>query len=67
MTMIRSVKCNKASFKSVEFQAGFNVILADRTQESSQRDTRNGSGKTTLIEIIHFCLGSKLDQDQTIM
>jgi uncharacterized protein YydD (DUF2326 family) len=56
--MINAVFANKDSFKAVEFAFGFNVILADRTETSSSRDSRNGLGKSTLIEIIHFCLGS---------
>lgn len=57
-SMINSVQANHASFKEVELRPGFNVILADRTETSSVRDSRNGLGKTTLIEIIHFCLGA---------
>jgi uncharacterized protein YydD (DUF2326 family) len=58
--MIRAVRCNHTSFKTVEFTPGFNVVLADRTEESGSKDSRNGLGKSTLIEIIHFCLGSTL-------
>ncbi len=58
--MIRAVRCNHTSFKTVEFRPGFNVVLADRTEESGSKDSRNGLGKSTLIEIIHFCLGSTL-------
>lgn len=57
--MIRSVTADKASFRTVHFEPGFNVVLADRTKESTKLDTRNGLGKSTLIEIIHFCLGAK--------
>ena len=56
--MINAVHANQPSFKEVEFQPGFNVILADRAETSGIRETRNGLGKSTLIEIIHFCLGS---------
>ena len=55
--MIRSVRCNKATFKTINFNPGFNVVTADRTRESSKKDSRNGLGKSTLIEIIQFCLG----------
>ncbi len=55
--MLHSVKCDRPFFKTVEFSAGFNVILAERTQQATKRDSRNGLGKSTLIEIIHFCLG----------
>ena len=56
--MISSVRSNMPSFKTVEFTPGFNVILADRTKESTRGDSRNGLGKTTLFEIVHFCLGA---------
>jgi len=55
--MIHSIRCNKPSFKTIHFKKGFNVILAERTKESTKKDSRNGLGKSTLIEIIHFCLG----------
>lgn len=55
--MITSVTANKPTFKSVTFQAGLNVILADMADGSTDKDSRNGVGKTTLLEIIHFCLG----------
>jgi len=56
--MIYSIKSDKPSFKNIEFKPGFNVILAERTKESTKKDSRNGLGKSTLIEIIHFCLGA---------
>ncbi len=56
--MIYSIKSNKSSFKNIEFKSGFNVILAERTKESTKKDSRNGLGKSTLIEIIHFCFGA---------
>ena len=56
--MIHALRCDRLQFKAVEFTAGFNVVLADRTKESTRKDTRNGLGKTTLIGIIHFCLGA---------
>lgn len=58
--MIHSITANQPSFRRVDFTPGLNVILADRTEESSRKDTRNGLGKSTLIEIIHFCLGARL-------
>lgn len=57
--MIKRLSANRPSFKTVEFSSGFNVVLADRTDLSQNRDSRNGLGKSTLIEIIHFCLGAK--------
>ena len=56
--MISSIRSNMPSFKAVEFTTGFNVILAERTKESTRGDSRNGLGKTTLFDIVHFCLGA---------
>ena len=55
--MLLAVHCDRKSFMEVIFTPGFNVILAERTKESTIRDSRNGLGKTSLIQIIHFCLG----------
>jgi uncharacterized protein YydD (DUF2326 family) len=55
--MIYSIAADKASFHPIIFKPGFNVVLAQRTKESTKKDSRNGLGKSTLIEIIHFCLG----------
>lgn len=64
--MIRTVRCDQKSFKKITFEKGFNVILAQRTAESTEKDSRNGTGKTSLIEIIHFCLGSALNPGNTL-
>lgn len=56
--MIQKIYASDQRFKAVEFSKGLNVILAERTEGSGEKDTRNGAGKTTLINIIHFCLGA---------
>lgn len=61
--MIRGIRCDQKSFRTITFQKGFNVVLAERTKQSSSKDSRNGIGKSTLIEIIHFCLGSQNNAD----
>ncbi|MGH9770121.1 MAG: ABC-three component system protein [Candidatus Acidiferrales bacterium] len=65
--MIRAVRANEPSFHDVRFDPGFNVVLADRTQESTKTDSRNGLGKSTLLEIIHFCLGASAKRDQGLL
>jgi uncharacterized protein YydD (DUF2326 family) len=57
--MIHSVSANQPTFHTVKFTQGLNVILAERSEKSTEKDTRNGLGKSTLIEIIDFCLGSR--------
>lgn len=65
--MIKKVSANRSTFKTIEFQNGFNVIWADRMQESTKRDSRNGLGKSTLIEIIHFCLGANATKGKGLL
>ncbi len=56
--MIKSIRCDQSSFRTVHLKGGMNIILADRTHGETQQDSRNGLGKSSLIEVIHFCLGS---------
>lgn len=56
--MIHCVSSSDPRFRTVYLSAGLNIVLAERTDGSSDKDSRNGLGKTSLIEIIHFCLGS---------
>lgn len=58
--MIKAIRCDQSAFRTVHLSPGMNVILADRTHQESTQDSRNGLGKSSLIEVIHFCLGSKL-------
>ncbi len=57
--MIKKIYASDKRFKAVEFRKGLNIILAERTEGSGEKDTRNGAGKTTLIDVIHFCLGAE--------
>ena len=57
--MIKKISSNRKSFKEITFNPGFNVILSERDEKASDKDSRNGLGKSTLIEIIHFCMGSR--------
>lgn len=60
--MIHKIWANDNRFKPVEFKAGLNVIIAERSLESGNKDTRNGAGKTTFLNILHFCLGADLNR-----
>ena len=42
--MIHSVSANQQSFHTVTFTTGLNVILAERSEVSTEKDTRNGLG-----------------------
>ncbi len=55
--MIRFIASSDPRFKGLKFERGMNVVLADKTQTSTDQQTRNGSGKSSLIRLIHFLLG----------
>lgn len=55
--MIHTVRANQQEFRTVHFSEGFNLVVADATDRSKDKDSRNGLGKSTLLNIIHFCLG----------
>lgn len=59
--MIHRISANKESFKDIEFKKGLNVIVGEKSEDSSSKSTCNGVGKTTLIKVINFCLGSQKD------
>ncbi len=61
--MIVSIESSLKTFKAVTFRSGLNVLLSDRTADSTDKQTRNSAGKTSLIEVIHFLLGADCDKD----
>ncbi len=59
--MIHRIFSDLPSFKELQFRAGLNVLVADKSAGATDKQTRNGAGKTSLIEIIHFLTGAKTD------
>ena len=45
-------------FKTLHFQPGLNLVLAERERRSTDTDSRNGAGKTSMVELLHFLLGA---------
>jgi uncharacterized protein YydD (DUF2326 family) len=60
--MLRRLSSSLATFKTLEFSEGLNILVADRTQISSETDTRNGAGKSSVIELLHFLLGGRAEK-----
>jgi len=60
--MIHRIYSSLPSFKNLEFHSGLNVLLAEKSEGATSRQTRNRAGKTSLIEIVHFLTGGNIDE-----
>ena len=61
--MIHSITSDLDSFKSLTFELGLNIILAEKSVDASDRQSRNGAGKTSFVELIHFMFGGSAKPD----
>ena len=55
--MIRRLGSNLPTFKPLTFGPGLNILLAEKSEGASDRQSRNGAGKTSFLEILHFLFG----------
>ena len=61
--MIHGISSDLASFKSLTFGPGLNILLADKSEGATDRQSRNGAGKTSFVELVHFLFGGSADKD----
>ena len=61
--MIRCISSNLESFKTLQFEPGLNILLADKSDGATDRQSRNGAGKTSVVELVHFLCGANANKD----
>ncbi|MGA9867361.1 MAG: ABC-three component system protein [Acetobacteraceae bacterium] len=61
--MIHELSSDLSTFKSLTFGPGLNILLADKSEGATDRQSRNGAGKTSFIELIHFLFGGSADRE----
>lgn len=58
--MIHNIFSTLPTFKNLgELAPGLNVLLAQKTEGASSKQTRNRAGKSSFIELVHFLTGSE--------
>jgi len=57
--MILEISSTLSTFKTLKFNSGLNILLAERHATTGVKGTRNGTGKTSFIELVHFLLSER--------
>ncbi len=60
--MISRIYSSLPTFKTLDFRPGLNVLIAEKSEGATSRQTRNRAGKSSLIEIIHFLTGAQVKE-----
>lgn len=64
--MLTAVRSSHRGFRPVRFSDGFNIVVAEQSPGSTEKDSTNGVGKTALLEIINFCLGGNVEKEHVL-
>lgn len=61
--MIHTITSDLDGFKALTFAPGLNILLAEKSADATDRQSRNGAGKTSFVELIHFMFGGNAKPD----
>lgn len=61
--MIHKLYSTLPSFKTLTFQPGLNIVVAEKSPGATQQQTRNAAGKTSIIELVRFLTGGDAPPD----
>ena len=58
--MFIRLSANRDEFQPINFQPGFNAVIADRAHDSTDQDSRNARGKSTMLMLMNYVLAGNL-------
>jgi uncharacterized protein YydD (DUF2326 family) len=61
--MIYRILSDLPKFKNISLRPGMNIIVAEKSENSTLQSTRNKTGKTSLVDLINFIFGSTCDKN----
>ncbi len=62
--MIHNIFSTLPTFKNLgDLTPGLNILLAQKTEGASSKQTRNRAGKSSFVELVHFLTGSEAGPD----
>ncbi|WP_292370201.1 ABC-three component system protein [Methanoregula sp. UBA64] len=61
--MIYRILSDLPKFKNISLRPGMNIIVAEKSENSTLQSTRNKTGKTSLVDLINFIFGSNCDKN----
>jgi uncharacterized protein YydD (DUF2326 family) len=62
--LIHNIFSTLPTFKDLgDLTSGLNVLLAQKTEGASSKQTRNRAGKSSFVELVHFLTGSEAGPD----
>lgn len=61
--MIHGLTSDLSTFKTLVFRPGLNILLADKSDGATDRQSRNGAGKSSFVELVHFLFAANADKD----
>jgi uncharacterized protein YydD (DUF2326 family) len=62
MFKLKKLYANQATFHTVEFKDGVNIVLGIQQNSKEKGKTTNGIGKSLILRFIDFCLGSNVNK-----
>jgi len=61
--MIHTITSDLDGFKALSFAPGLNILIAEKSANATDRQSRNGAGKTSFVELVHFLFGGNANPD----